>query len=341
MKHSADATRSTPDTPARLSPARPVASTPELLESFLTEEALLALIRAAREEDLGPRQQDVTSTVLADGAASSRAAIHACAPGILCGAALLPPICQVYGGQVLTATARTDGKPLCASDVAATLTGPLDAILTLERVALNFITWLSGIATLTAHHVAAVAGTEASICDTRKTHPSLRRIEKYAVACGGGSTHRMGLYDAALLKDNHIAHLDLEQLAPAVTAMACRLRALVPAPRFVAVEVDNLEQFKRLLACDVDIILLDNMTIPTMRKAVTLRNAHPRKILLEASGGVTLANVGEVAKTGVDRISVGALTHSAAALDFTMAVTTEDHPPQRFPPPSPTTATGP
>ncbi len=318
MMHSADATRSTPEsTTGAAAPSAPGRH----VKDFISDDALTALIQNAREEDLGPSGRDVTSAVLRQPDQTVHAEIRVLAPGTLCGTALLPDVCTAYGATVEVVPARTDGQILCADDVVARLTGPLAALLTLERVALNFITWLSGIATLTSQHVAAVAGTKAAICDTRKTHPGLRRLEKYAVACGGGSTHRMGLYDAALLKDNHIADVPIDQLADAVEAMTRQLRAMQPPPRFVAVEVDSIEQLACVLNCPVDIVLLDNMSIPTMRKAVQLRDARSRAIQLEASGGITMANVGQVAATGVDRISIGALTHSARALDFTMAVT--------------------
>ena len=293
---------------------------PAQLADFLDGPSLTALVKRTRDEDLGPYAVDITSGVLRDGGATASAFLRAGAPGTLAGLAVLPTICRVYGAETTCKHHFVDGGEVVPGDAVATVTGPLATLLALERVALNFITWLSGIATLTAHHTAAVAGTGVVICDTRKTHPGLRPLEKYAVTCGGGFPHRMGLYDAALLKDNHLADIPLAELTAAVDDMVRRVRANQPPPRFVAVEVDTLEQLHRILDCTVDIILLDNMTIPTMHKAVAMRTAHGSRVLLEASGGITMANVGQVAATGVDRISIGALTHSAAALDFTMEV---------------------
>jgi nicotinate-nucleotide pyrophosphorylase (carboxylating) len=186
----------------------------------------------------------------------------------------------------------------------------------MERVALNFCTHLSGIATLTSAFVDAVRGTKAGIYDTRKTIPGLRGLAKYAVACGGGRNHRIGLYDAVLVKDNHIAHVPTAQLAAAMSAGIAKARAMQPRPVFVEIEVDNLAQLEEVLRCDVDIILLDNMTPSQMQQAVSLRNRIAPRIELEASGGITLANVRAAAETGVDRIAIGALTHSAVALDL-------------------------
>ena len=201
-------------------------------------------------------------------------------------------------------------------DVVGTLSGSLRGILAVERVLLNLLTHLSGIATLTAAYVAQVAGTSADIYDTRKTIPGLRDLAKYAVACGGGCNHRMGLHDAVLVKDNHIAHIAPAELPGALARMVVAARAAKPRPTFVEIEVDTLDQLRAVLPTGPDIVLLDNMAPDQLRDAVALRNAAAPGVLLEASGGVTLETVGAIARTGVDRIAVGALTHSAPALDL-------------------------
>jgi nicotinate-nucleotide pyrophosphorylase (carboxylating) len=197
------------------------------------------------------------------------------------------------------------------------LRGPLAAILPVERTLLNLLGRASGVATMTARFVDAVAGTGTVIVDTRKTTPGLRMIEKYAVRSGGGGLHRIGLYDAVLVKDNHIAGLG-EGYVEAIeaAAMACREQM---RPRFIEVEVDRLEQLDAILALPsgiIDIILLDNMDLAAMREAVEAKNQRRRGLLLEASGGITLDSVRAVAETGVDRIAGGAITHSAVQIDF-------------------------
>jgi nicotinate-nucleotide pyrophosphorylase (carboxylating) len=211
-------------------------------------------------------------------------------------------------------------------DVIAKLTGSLRSILTIERVALNFLTHLSGIATLTRHYVAGVQDTSAKIYDTRKTLPGLRGLEKYAVTCGGGYSHRIGLYDAVLVKDNHLAHVPAKKLQASLGKAITKARRAEPPPDFIEVEVDTLEQFRQVLACKVDVILLDNMTNTQLRKAVQLRNKNAPQIQLEASGGVTMQTVSKIASTGVDRIAVGAITHSAPALDIALDIPPEASP---------------
>ncbi len=189
-------------------------------------------------------------------------------------------------------------------------------LLAIERVALNLLCHLSGVATLTAQYVAKCKGTKAGIYDTRKTLPGLRGLQKYAVACGGGRTHRIGLYDAVLIKDNHLAGTPISKLAEMLTKSAGQARRLTPGLQFVEVEVDTLDQLCEVLKAPVDIVLLDNMRPSLLQQAVTMRDATAPKIELEASGGVNLDTVAEISRTGVDRISVGALTHSAPSLDI-------------------------
>jgi nicotinate-nucleotide pyrophosphorylase (carboxylating) len=207
---------------------------------------------------------------------------------------------------------RPSGTLLYAGDTVLEVAGPLRGLLTAERVALNFLQHLSGIATLTRRFVDAVAGTRACILDTRKTVPGLRLLEKAAVRAGGGTNHRMGLYDMVMVKDNHLAAgTTVEELQEAIR----RLRSDHPEAR-VELEADRLDQVLAFLCLDgVDVILLDNMPLDELRKAVSLVAG---RVLLEASGGVTIETVAAIAATGVDYISVGALTHSARAVDFSM-----------------------
>ena len=206
-----------------------------------------------------------------------------------------------------------DGTRISPGTIVARVTGPLATLLIGERTMLNFMTHLSGIASLTRKFVDAVEGTRAQILDTRKTLPGWRLLEKYAVRCGGGTNHRIGLFDGVLIKDNHLAAwTESSSIAKAVQTA----RSNSPAGVSIEVEVDSLEQLKDALKGAPDIVLLDNMSVETLREAVSLRNAQAPTVRLEASGGVTLATVADIAKTGVERISVGALTHSAPALDL-------------------------
>jgi nicotinate-nucleotide pyrophosphorylase (carboxylating) len=204
--------------------------------------------------------------------------------------------------------------------------GPLRSLLSAERVMLNFLQRLSGIATLTHRYVRRVEGTGAKILDTRKTTPGWRALEKYAVKCGGGMNHRIGLFDGVLVKDNHLSSIAAKEIVSFLAGVVARSRAEDPK-RFVEVEVDTLDQLREVLKVDgIDAILLDNMDCPKMEQAVEMRNrafaTNPMqtekksKVQLEASGGVTLDTVRTIAMTGVDRISVGAITHSAPALDI-------------------------
>jgi nicotinate-nucleotide pyrophosphorylase (carboxylating) len=206
-----------------------------------------------------------------------------------------------------------DGARCMQRDVIAEIYGADAVILQGERVALNLLQRMSGIATVTSRYVAAADGTKASIVDTRKTTPGLRLIEKYAVTVGGGGNHRAGLYDAVLIKENHIA------AAAGITAAVNRARAFIPHTMKIEVETENLAEVSEAVAARADIIMLDNMDTATMRKAVALIAG---RALVEASGGVTLDNVRDIAETGVDLISVGALTHSARAVDISLILET-------------------
>ncbi len=291
--------------------------TPPEITSYCPTEELDVLIARAREEDLGAQGVDVTSEAFVAEDQMTDAEMVARAEGVLAGAVLLPRIAEAYDERIKVMLLKEDGAKLTPGAVVARFSGPRRSILTMERVALNFVTHLSGIASLTAQYVERTVGTKARILDTRKTLPGLRGLAKYAVACGGGVNHRVGLYDAMLVKDNHLAGVSLKALPDKLRRAIEQARKTHTALKFVEVEVDTLEQLKRVLAVPgVDIVLLDNMTSAQLCEAVALRDQLAERVQLEASGGVSLDAVAAIAATGVDRISVGALTHSAASLDL-------------------------
>ncbi len=277
----------------------------------------LDLVRAALAEDLGDGP-DITTQAIIPPDAVGAADIIARAPGVVAGLTIAESVFVLVGGSDGSATgvlppeaapvvsadhAVRDGACVEAGQLLLTIHGPLRTILTAERTALNFLCHLSGIATLTRAWVDAVAGTGAAIRDTRKTLPGLRALEKYAVRCGGGLNHRMSLSDAALIKDNHVA---------AAGSIAAALRA-IPATTAAEVECDTLEQVEQAVAAGAELILLDNFGVDDVSRAVALVAGRAR---LEASGGLRLESAAEVAATGVDYLAVGALTHSAPALDI-------------------------
>jgi nicotinate-nucleotide pyrophosphorylase (carboxylating) len=272
------------------------------------------LIDFALTEDLSD-DGDVTSRATIPDGRKGRAAFVARGPGVLAGLEAAERVCLRVDPKLQFAALRQDGYRVGANETFATVEGPMRAILTAERTALNFLQRLSGVASLTRQFVDAVAGLPVRILDTRKTTPGWRLLEKYAVRMGGGTNHRVGLFDMVLIKDNHLA-----ALTPRETA----IRQAVEAARSefptlpVEVEVDSLEQLDQALEVRPDIVLLDNMPLDRMAEAVRRRNAAARGVKLEASGGVTLQTVRAIAETGVDRISVGALTHSAKALDIAL-----------------------
>ena len=291
----------------------------------MTEELLQAtrlLARAAKEEDLGAG--DLTGMLL-EPEDQARFELLLKQPAVLAGRAVAAEVLGVYDESIeigwndeARECARFDQVPVRL----ATLTGPYRSVLAAERVLLNFLQRLCGVATLTRKYVDAVAGTGARIFDTRKTTPGWRRLEKYAVRCGGGHNHRMGLYDAVLIKDNHLTGIEPERLSHAVFEMLTRAAAFDPPPKFIEVEADTPQQVEELFkVVGIHVILLDNFGLDDLRRVVERRDALELKgrIELEASGGVTLDNVAEVARTGVDRISVGAITHSATAVDLSLA----------------------
>jgi len=289
---------------------------PPRLDDYVSAVDLAEFIGRARTEDLGPAAVDVTSSLFVPEGEIGEADVVSRQDGCLAGAALLPEVLSVYGGAVEVVVHAPDGSTIAPGQKVATFSGPLQDILTAERVALNFMTHLSGIASLTAQYVEQVRGTRAKVYDTRKTLPGLRGLQKYAVACGGGSTHRMGLYDAVLLKDNHLAHVAPSKLGAAVAQAVDRTHLAHPGLKFFMIEVDTLEQLKQVLVSGIDIVLLDNMSDAQLAEAVSLRDNTAPDVELEASGGINLETIRAIAQTGVDRISVGALTHSAPSLDL-------------------------
>ncbi|MGF1457124.1 MAG: carboxylating nicotinate-nucleotide diphosphorylase [Alphaproteobacteria bacterium] len=264
------------------------------------------LLARAYEEDLG-QAGDVTTDSVVPAGASAKVAARARRPGRVAGAAIARQAFHTIDPALDVTLVTPDGASIAPGETILTVAGPAQAILTAERVALNFLGHLSGIATLTAAFVERVGNHKAKIVCTRKTTPTLRAVEKFAVRAGGGVNHRFGLYDGVLIKDNHIA------VAGSITAAVAAARERSGHMMRVEVETDTLNQVEEALAAQADIILLDNMTPETLREAVT-RVAG--RAITEASGGVTLETVAAIAETGVDLISSGALTHSAPTLDI-------------------------
>ncbi|MGA2220213.1 MAG: carboxylating nicotinate-nucleotide diphosphorylase [Verrucomicrobiia bacterium] len=286
---------------------------------MLNQELIHNVVRAALAEDVGAG--DITSKSAIPADARADAVIVAKEPCIVAGLPLAEAVFRELDAKVSVKTLAKEGDVVGQGERVCLLSGPARAILTGERTALNFLQRLSGIATLTRQFVEAVAavcdrrGNKPQILDTRKTTPTLRALEKYAVAVGGGQNHRMGLFDAVMIKDNHrmtLARLGPNALGDAVAA-ARKNHPQVP----IIIEADTLEQVEEALAAGTDHILLDNMTPDELREAVKLVGGRAKT---EASGGVRLANIAEIAATGVDYISVGALTHSAKAADFSMEI---------------------
>ncbi len=266
------------------------------------------VVRAALDEDFryGP---DVTSAATAAPGASAVAAVVARKPGVLAGLPVAVAVLDLAGVPAeAVQPRRSDGNRIQAGDEVMRISGPLREMLGAERTLLNFLTHLSGIATATRAWVDAVAGTGAVIRDTRKTTPGLRELEKYAVRCGGGENHRMGLGDAALVKDNHVV------AAGGIAAAIAAVRDAAPGLP-LEVECDSLAQVSEAIAAKAGLILLDNMGLADLRSAVALAREHP-SVRLEASGGLRLEIARAVAETGVDYLAVGALTHSSPALDL-------------------------
>jgi len=301
-------------------PKRPPTTIP--LDRLRTKalECLQPLLTLALDEDIGPG--DLTSDVLIDQGATAEGVLLAKEDGVTAGLLFITSILNRvdgrlrYDGQVEDAAAVTKGTVL------ARIHGPVRPLLSIERTLLNFVQALSGIATLTRRYIEAVAGTDAVILDTRKTTPGWRFLEKYGVRMGGGTNHRTGLHDGVLIKDNHLAVRAPDHVGETIAGLVREARQRIAPEIPIHVEVERIDYLDEVLASGPDVVLLDNMPLPMIREAVVRRDrrygdAGPA---LEASGGITLENVRQVAETGVDRISIGALTHSAPNLDISLEV---------------------
>src|SRR5688572_14398081 len=313
--------------------------------SFPAFDEVKELILLAKREDL--RDDDVTSRLMVPADAVRVGTLIQKSVGVACGLPMVEMICGAYDERLRVEMIPGFHMELIEgrfSDASSTpllrLRGPMRSLLSAERVILNFLQHLSGVATQTQRYVKRVEGTGAKIFDTRKTMPGFRALDKYAVRAGGGHNHRAGLFDAVLIKDNHLANVGTKDLAAFLSDVVARSRA-EDAQRTIEVEVTSLEQLREVLKVDgVDVVMLDNMDCPRMETAVDLRNkshstssgqAHSTspgqagrkgKLALEASGGVTLETVRSIALVGVDRISVGAITHSAPAMDISLEIET-------------------
>jgi nicotinate-nucleotide pyrophosphorylase (carboxylating) len=288
------------------------------------DDDLRQLIRLAVREDLARQNDwnDWTTVALVGPDAQGKAAIVSRQPGVVAGLRAVPILIDEMQAAIDFQLQAADGDEISAGSTVATFAGSARDLLTCERPMLNLLGRLSGIATLTREYVRRIAGTNARIYDTRKTTPGWRRLEKYAVRCGGGQNHRTGLYDAILIKDNHLALGAEKNLSPADAVRRARDfiadmdARYIDKDMLIEVEIDRLDQLDNVLASGPEIVLLDNMPSADLRAAVIRRNESAPLIQLEASGGVNLETIAEIAATGVDRISVGALTHSARCLDL-------------------------
>lgn len=283
------------------------------------KEAARSLLETALEEDGFDRDLTSVISVIAGGGADGRFTLAARENGTFAGEAILAVVAERFPAQLRIAAEVSDGEQFSARRRLAAIEGDAQTILGIERTLLNFLQRLCGVATLTRRFVDAVAGTGAKIYDTRKTIPGWRELDKYAVRCGGGCNHRMGLHDAVLIKDNHLAGIPIARLASTLAEILGRLDHAKHHHEFVEVEVDTLEQFRAVVAVPgVDVVLLDNFTLEQMRQAVAIRDGAGLRgrVALEVSGGVREESVAAIAATGVDRIAIGALTHSARAVDL-------------------------
>lgn len=280
-------------------------------EAFLSPLAIDDAVARALAEDLG-RAGDVTSIATIPAATGANAVMVARQAGVIAGLALAVATLQKLAPDMRIEAHARDGEAVTRGQHLLTIAGPARAVLSAERTALNFVGRLSGVATLTADYVKRTEGTKTRICCTRKTTPGLRALEKYAVRCGGGFNHRFGLDDAILIKDNHIA------VAGGVRAVLQRARGHAGHLVKIEIEVDTLDQLRDVLDTGLaDVVMLDNMDTATLREAVKIADG---RVVLEASGGVTLNSIADIAATGVDYISSGALTHSAPNFDVALDI---------------------
>jgi nicotinate-nucleotide pyrophosphorylase (carboxylating) len=295
---------------------------------MIIDAASKRMIHRALKEDIGPK--DITTTSVVHKAKKGNFVIVSRQQAVISGLSIAEAVFEIVDSSVRFKPVINEGMKAQKGKAIAYVEGRCWSILAAERTALNFLCWLSGISTLTNSFVEAVKGTKAKIMDTRKTIPTFRKLQKYAVRIGGGTSHRMGLYDQILIKDNHIASINFEPTITKDRDSAIRL-ALQNAKSYsskgkkIEIEVDNLDDFKTALSYNPDIIMLDNMNADKISEAVKIRDAHRIrvgdvgfKVLLEASGGINLENVKKVAETGIDMISIGALTHSAPSVDISL-----------------------
>jgi nicotinate-nucleotide pyrophosphorylase (carboxylating) len=300
-------------------------SLPECCSSLVSDEEISRVFDIALRED-GLEHGDITTMSIVPEGREVSADLVARAPGVLAGLSLLHRAADLspLSGRLQIDPVRSDGDRVSAGDVLGSVCGAWREVLACERVLLNLLSRLCGVATRTDCFVQAVhaVASGVQVCDSRKTTPGLRHMEKYAVACGGGCLHRVGLDDAVMYKDNHLASIPEADLGSALVDAISMARADRPL-RFVCVEVDRLDQLDVVLELDsglVDIVLLDNMTPDQLRDAVARRDASQRSIALEASGGVTLETIADIAVTGVERIAVGSITHGVKWLDIGMDI---------------------
>lgn len=280
-------------------------------DGFLSQIEIDEALHRALAEDLG-RAGDITSIATIPEDTQARAVMVARQAGIISGLPLAVAAFEYLAPDIAIEAHARDGDTVAKGKTLLTLEGPARAVLCAERTALNFVGRLSGVATLTAEYVKQAAGTKLRICCTRKTTPGLRALEKYAVRCGGGFNHRFGLDDAILIKDNHIA------VAGGVAAVLKRARAVAGHLVKIEIEVDTLDQLRDVLATGLaDVVMLDNMDVPSLQEAVKIAGG---RVVLEVSGGVTVNTIAEIAKTGVDYASAGALTHSAPNFDVALDI---------------------
>jgi len=283
------------------------------------------VIRLAVREDLD-RGLDWTTVAIVLHETPGKAEVVDRQAGVIAGLPAARTVLEEMAPSLAWQPQVEDGASITSGQTVAAIKGPARHILTCERIVLNFLSRLSGVATLTAKYVEAISGTKAKIYDTRKTTPGWRRLEKYAVRCGGGHNHRTGLFDAVLIKDNHIALWEFNESQPSLAAAIERVRDVLQKaeadkpstqlPQIIEFEVDSLAQLEAVLPAMPNIVLLDNMPPDVLRDAISLRDRLAPDVELEASGGVRLETIADIAATGVDRISAGALTHSAISLDF-------------------------
>lgn len=275
----------------------------------MNKKEIIKIVKIALQEDIG--SGDITTNLIVSNNQKGFATIYAKEDGIVAGLFVARLVFKTFDDKIIFKALTKDGNKISYGEKLAEVKGNLKSLLTGERVALNFLQRMSGIATITSKFVKQLEGTKTRLLDTRKTAPCLRMLDKYSVKIGGGTNHRFGLYDMVLIKDNHIKTAG--SITKAVTLVKSKLKNKIK----IEVETTSLEEVKEALANKIDIIMLDNMSIDTMKEAIKLING---KVKTEASGNITLENIREIALTGVDFISVGALTHSVKALDISMKI---------------------